>query len=156
MFSIFFSLIRALSLWSTSANLIRVSLLSIYDDNCPLCMMHCHSTFIHQKKFFEKGPSVHDIDINQNQLMSKLPCEVNDCNKPYLLFYMPYVRCILIGYLNLIYGYLKPLTVDTLSNCLRGRSFGVFKKERDYSKMYTSNLYNVKLLFSCLFKCLLF
>ena len=87
------------------------------------------------KKNLEKGPSVHDIDINENQLMSKLPCEVNDCNKPYLLFYMPYVRCILIGYLNLIYCYLKPLTSDTLSNCLRG-SFGVFKKERGYSKMY--------------------
>ena len=103
-------------------------------------MIHCHSTFIHQKKFLEKGPSVHNIDINQNQLMSKLPCEVNDCNKPYLLFYMPYGRCILIGYLNLIYCYLNPLTIDTLSNCLRGRSFGVFKKERGYSKMYFQSL----------------
>lgn len=62
-------------------------------------MMHYHLTYIQQQKILEKGPSVHDIDINENQLMSKLPCEVNDCNKPHLLFYMPYVRCILIGYL---------------------------------------------------------
>ena len=106
--------------------------------------MHCHSTYIHQKKFLEKGSSVHDIDINENQLMSKLPCEVNDCKKPRLLFYMPYVRCILIGYLNLIYCYLKPLTSDTLSNCLWGVLESLKKKE--VIQKCTSNPYNVKLL----------